>query len=458
MNVEIHGRIAPNAVHIEEIIICQCFTSSDAFQLSILNLVADDFYNEKHRIIFNSMQRLWINSITPDITTVISDLEQNSELDKIGGIQSILDLSSKMTGFTNIDFHVKRIKDLSLKREGIKLAYEILKDSYDEVVNGFDMLSDVQFKFETIYKNSMPKYAETWGDTLKKVHKEIITSNGNTGLKTGYDSLDTRTGGFLPSELIILAAGPGEGKTTYAINIAKYISENIGGVLFFSLEMSKEELALKYFSYETGESIKDIRFNRVDLSSALTNEKLMNGNLFVFDKNIDSVQDIVSIAKAERKRKDIKLVIVDYIQLVPAGSAKKFGTREQEISHISRSLKKLGQDTGLPIMALSQVSRQKGRKTYNLSDLRESGAIEQDANIVVFVWRPSAHNDIDYEDRNGFEHLNLDIDDAFIKIEKNRLGILDEWKVTFDGKGSKFKDNNEFSQKSNIETNENLPF
>jgi replicative DNA helicase len=436
-----YGMVQPQDIVSEEAVLASCLTNEDTFMKAARILQPQDFYKYQHEIIFNSMVRLYIKSVKTDLLSVIADIKENNELEKIGGIHCLMEITRKYVGEIDIHFLCSKIKGCSIKRQAIRIATETIKKAFEDSTNGFDLASESVNAFEDIFIKSKGSSETTFADEVIKAAKSIKIQDDSYGVKTGFTSLDARIGSFMPQELIILAAGPGEGKTTYAFNIAKYVAQTQGGVLFFSLEMSKFEMALKYLSTETEQSVKDIRFNKFEslVDHALVSELLTKTQLHVYDQNIDSVDDIVSITKSEKKVKNIKLVVIDYLQLVPPGNSKKFGTREQEVSHVTRKLKKLAQDTGLPVIALSQVSRQKGRDTYSLSDLRESGAIEQDANTVAFIWRPAAHKLDYYTPMSGIEEP-AGPTDAWIKIAKQRMGELDEWKVTFDGKASKFKD------------------
>lgn len=443
------GRVLPQDVVSEAAVLASCLNDSASFMIAARILQPSDFYKDQNMMIFNAMVRLYINSIKVDILSVISNIKENNEFEKVGGNHYILQIARSYQGPIDLKYLSSKIKDCSIKRQAIEISYNTIKKAFDDATNGFELTSTTVNLFEEIFIKSKGVSETTFADEVVKAANIIkSTDEDHHGVKSGFKSLDQRIGSMLPQELIILAAGPGEGKTTYAFNIAKHVSRTQGGVLIFSLEMSKHEMALKYLSTETEQSVKDIRFNKFEklVDTAILSPELEKTKIYVYDQNIDSIDDIVSITKSEKKIKGIKLVVVDYLQLVPAGNSKKFGTREQEIAHVTRKLKRLAQDVEIPVIALSQVSRQKGRKEYNLSDLRESGAIEQDANMVIFIWRPSTHGEIIYTPMNGVEDVANE-NDAFIKIAKQRMGELDEWKVTFDGKASKFTDSDDSSNK-----------
>lgn len=438
------NKIMPQDLLAEETVLANCLSSNDLFYAAARYLQPFDFYNEKHITIFNAMVRLYVNSVKVDLLTVITNLRENNELQKIGGQEEIINLSSKYQGQTDLQYLCEKIKDCSLKRQAIKISHETIKKAFDDSTNGFELTSDTINAYEEIFNTSKGTTETTFAEEVRKSAAIIKNSKDDYGIKTGFTSLDHRIGSMLPQELIIIASGPGEGKSTFAFNIANHVAKTQGGVLFFTLEMSKHEMALKYLSTVTNQSVKDIRFNKFEalVNTAVADEDLDKTNIHIYDQGLESIHDIVSIAKSEKKIKNIKLIIIDYLQLIPGGNLKKFGTREQEISYVTRKLKLLATDIGLPVIALSQVSRQKGRQSYNLSDLRESGAIEQDANTVIFIWRPIAHNMSFYTPMSGFDEP-ADPNDAFIKIAKQRMGELDEWKIKFSGQASKFIDDHE---------------
>ena len=292
--------------------------------------------------------------------------------------------------------------------------------------------------------------------SFKNQYLEVLKSLGTKGseflgLTTGFKSIDFLTSGLCAPDLTVLAAGPGEGKSTFALNIAHHIALNEGKVLFFSYEMKANQLIYKIISNETNTNVLDVR--KGNLSDGYEHKcTSSNAILKIFDNGSMPIDEIISTCKYENLYEPVKLVIVDYLHLIPLGIyASKGQTKNDQIGIISRSLKQLAMSLNIPVLALSQLNREKDRKTYKLHDLRDSGNIEQDADNVWFIWRPAKHDKETYL-LNG-KDIECDNETAIFIIEKNRLGKTGEFEMKFIGEYSRFEDLN--NDKSNVK---NLPF
>lgn len=421
----------------------------------------EQFYYEKQSIVYSACVNVFSQGMEVDTVTVTQEIIQLKLISKIGS--GFIPEIANYDQFGDFEVMCLTIRDLYMKRETIRLTELFNKQSYDRSIPGYDIVSDIINDFTTmqdkLYNNSTKN--------IKDTNHEVISKMGDAdkiGLSTGFEIIDEQTNGLLAPDLTVIAAGPGEGKSLFALNIAETVSKK-HGVLFFSLEMKREQIVERLQSKATGYSVKELRrceyyhhesnsFKKIDKADVtrLTND-IDHLNLFIHDSGLDSYTDIGAITKSELKRKNIKLVIIDYLQIIPMGDASK-KTRDQMIGEVTRHLKLLAMKLNIPIIILSQVNRQKGRKKYGLSDLRESGNIEQDADNVWFIFRPDKHGLIDYEIESS--PILVDKKTAVISIAKNRAGSLCELQMRFDGHKSKFYQ----SETETLTPNENanLPF
>lgn len=459
------GKVLPQDVSLEEIVICSVINNLKDFSLAIQILDTDDFYKESHQVIFNSMKRIYSDGKQTDMVNLISDLRRNGEIEKVGGDVSIINLAQKMTGVGDTESYCMRVKDISIKRKSIYMVYELSKAAYQENTSGIEILAKVITESEKLYQSAFRMKTETFEEQLKKAVDEIgKNKSGLVGLDTGFHELNKRTNGLQGPDMIVLAAGPGEGKSTLALNIAKQVSKS-KGVLFFALEMTAKQLVNRVIADVNELSVNDLKKGKdftganIDVLGvwerlrATQTEKL---RLYTYDKEITSINDIIAISKTEKERKDVGLIVIDYLQLVPCGDARA-KTRDAEIGIITRKLKQLAIQINVPVLVLSQLNRDKNRKNYKLTDLRESGNIEQDADAVWFIWRPHSHNQ-DFYFMDGME-VDCDKEDAFLKIAKFRDGETCEFRMKFKGGASKFVDYHQNTEDVDlVQLGTNLPF
>lgn len=354
-------------------------------------------------------------------------------------VQKLIDNAGASSAFED---HIRALKDEAMK----SMAYRLCRDIQTRIAlgsgKGSEIVADLLNSTSSIIEgNSMAKYmtfADYYDEALKEIAANKARGTGLIGLPTGFSAFDEKVGGLADNDLTILAAGPGEGKSTFALNVAHNISKRGIPVLFFSLEMGGIQLAYKIFSSVTEVSVKDIRMGeKFDPSDKkLVAEYRLP--LHIIPKAGINVDEVVAITKARVKRDGIKLVIVDYLQLVEP-SESFGGKRHLQVGSLTRKFKKLALELSIPIVALSQLNRDKTRKSYELHDLRDSGELEQDADNVVFIYRPFAHDQYEYAVAN--EQMRVcDMHDAVIKIAKCRLGDIGAFWLKFYGEFSKFVD------------------
>jgi replicative DNA helicase len=433
-------------------------------------LSPDAFYKEAHQYIFDAIFKLFENSEPIDLLTVSSQLRKDQRLDQVGGDFYLISLTQKVSSSAHIEFHARIILQKFIQRSLIKISNEIIEDSYDETKDVFDLLDKAEAKLYEVTQGNIKKSSETAQDLViqaKKKIEEISNKEGLSGIPSGFDKLDKLTSGWQESDLIIVAARPGMGKTALTLSMARNIAVNQNiPVAFFSLEMASVQLITRLISSETGLSSEKLRTGRLEKHEweqlNVKVKSLEKAPLFIDDTPSLSIFDLRAKARRLSSQHGIKLIVVDYLQLMTAGGGQKGGNREQEISMISRNLKALAKELSIPVIALSQLSRavetRGGSKRPLLSDLRESGAIEQDADIVSFIYRPEYYkiDEWDDEERTPTEGQAESI------VAKHRNGGLDNIRLKFIGHLGKFDNlddfdtpfGNEFHSKMNAAAND----
>ncbi|MEG1377927.1 MAG: replicative DNA helicase, partial [Myroides sp.] len=382
-----------------------------------------------------------------DILTVSTQLRKNGKLELVGGDFYLINLTQKIASSAHIEFHSRIILQKFIQRSLIKISSEIIEDAYDESSDIFELLDQAESKLYDVTQGNIKKSTETAQSLVaqaKKRIEEIGKREGLSGLPTGFHKLDGLTSGWQPSDLIIIAARPGMGKTAFVLSMARNIAIDANrGVAFFSLEMSSVQLITRLISSETGLSSEKLRTGKLEQHEweqlNVKVKDLEKAPLFIDDSPSLSIFDLRAKARRLKSQYDIQLIVIDYLQLMTAGgNGKGGGNREQEISTISRNLKGLAKELNIPVIALSQLSRavetRGSSKRPLLSDLRESGAIEQDADIVSFIYRPEYYK-IDVWDDD--EQSPTEGQAEFI-VAKHRNGGLDNIRLKFLGKFGKF--------------------
>ena len=442
------GKLPPQAIDLEEAVLGAMLIDKKGVDEVIDLLQPDVFYKSSHQYIFKSILNLFKDSQPIDLLTVSEDLKKNEKLESIGGDYYLVQLTQKISSSAHIEFHARIILQKFIQRSLIRISNEIIESAYKESIDVFDLLDEAESKLYDIAQGNIKKSSDTAQNLVmlaKKKIEEIANKDGLSGISTGFEKLDTLTSGWQASDLIIVAARPGMGKTALTLSMARNISvtKNIP-VAFFSLEMSSVQLITRLISAETGLSSEKLRTGRLaDHEWKQLNVKvgdLEKAPLYIDDTPSLSIFDLRAKARRLASQHKIKLIIVDYLQLMTAGNNNKLGNREQEISTISRNLKSLSKELDIPIIALSQLSRavetRGGTKRPQLSDLRESGAIEQDADIVSFIYRPEYYGIDEWDD----EHNSPATGQAEFIVAKHRNGGLDNIKMRFIGHLGKFED------------------
>ena len=413
-----NGRVLPNNLEAEQSVLGACFLSKYALQKAGENLTSDAFYNDKNGKIFSTMISLMEENTPIDLTTVTSALKKKNELTEVGGVEYLTEIVNFVPTASNIDYYIKTVEDAALLRRLIETATEIATEGYrtDETVN--EILDSSEKKILNIVKNRKSSEFRTIKDVLIKTQSDLERLSENkgeiTGLATGWYDFDKLTTGLHPNEFIIIAARPAMGKTAFALNLATNIAMNQDkSVAVFNLEMSAEQLAMRILS-----SVGQLEGFKLRTGNLMNNDwkrineavsQLSTTNLVIDDTPGITIGEIrAKCRRLASSEKGLALIVIDYLQLISGG--KNYGTnRQQEVSDISRSLKTLALELGVPVIALSQLSRSveaREDKRPLMSDLRESGSIEQDADIVAFLYRDDYYNkEARTEDNNSISEL-----------------------------------------------------
>jgi len=391
----------PSDIDAEIAILNSMIFDKEALLKSEENLTEDDFYLENNKIIFKSLISLLNSKIEVDIITLNNNLKENGVLEKIGGKETIITIAESFYTSSNIDYHIKIVKEKSLARKLIKSSEILIKKIKEEKENIFDILEETEKTIFNIFKN---KKTDDYY-LLKDILMDKIESLENIykdpkkikGLETGFIDLDKITSGLQKSDLIVIGARPSMGKTAFMLNIAQNIAKNEVPIAFFSLEMSKEQIADRLISssgFINSDKFKNVNFEDEDwLKTADAISYLAKQNFYMNDKAGIKINEIKNICRKLKLEKNIELVVIDYLQLISNNSKKE--NRQQELAEISRELKILAKDLEITIITATQLSRaceQRQNKRPMLSDIRESGAIEQDADIVMFLYRDEYYN------------------------------------------------------------------
>ncbi len=446
------GKLPPQAVDLEEVVLGAMMIDKKGVDEVIDILSPDAFYKEAHQHIFEAIYTLFEKSEPVDLLTVSAKLKQEKKLELIGGEFYLIQLTQKVSSSAHIEFHARIILQKFIQRSLIKISNQIIEESYNESTDVFDLLDDAESKLYEITQGNIKRSSESAQNLVilaKNKIEEIANKEGLSGIPSGYSKIDKLTSGWQPSDLVIVAARPGMGKTAFALSMARNIAvEHQIPVAFFSLEMSSLQLITRLISSETGLSSEKLRTgNLAKHEWEQLNVKvkgLEKAPLFIDDTPSLSIFDLRAKARRLSSQHKIKLIMVDYLQLMTSGSSLKGGNREQEISTISRNLKALAKELNVPVIALSQLSRavetRGGSKRPLLSDLRESGAIEQDADIVSFIYRPEYYKMEEWDD----EERTPTAGQAEFIVAKHRNGGLDEIRLKFVGHLGKFEELDSF--------------
>lgn len=433
----IYGKVPPQAKELEEAVLGAIMLEKDKLS-DILEILPspDCFYVDANQKIFAAIQRLSAKGQVVDLLTITDELRRSEELELIGGAYYLTRLTMSVVSSAHVVPHARIVMEKFIMRELIRICGEILSDSYEDKTEVFQLLDKAETQLFDISNNYLRKNYSSLPEVLKETLSQIARSKEEkediTGVTSGFASLDSITAGWQKTDLIILAARPSVGKTAFALNLALNASmdkHKPKGVAIFSLEMSNTQLVKRMLSTVTEVPLEKINRGRLsDLEFTQIQQRmeaLARAPIFIDDQAGLNIFELRAKCRRLKTKHDIELIIIDYLQLMHGPTDNKGGNREQEISKISRELKALAKELDVAVIALSQLSRavetrssEKG-KIPQLSDLRESGAIEQDADMVMFIYRPEYHgitNDENGQPLEGETHIN---------IAKHRNGRLD---------------------------------
>ncbi len=446
------GKLPPQAPDLEVAVLGALMLEKDALTAVIDTLRPEVFYKPAHQVIYKAIQSLFQKSEPIDMLTVTTELSELGDLEMAGGAYYISELTSRVGSAANIEFHARIVIEKYIKRELIRISSQVSTEAFEDTSDVFDLLDMAEKSLFDVAQGNIRRNAESMShlitDALKQIEAAQAQQSPINGVATGFRKLDELTGGWQPSDLIILAARPAMGKTAFALTMARNASVDFKiPVAVFSLEMGALQLVNRLISAETGISQEKLRrgnLNESDwerLNSKLSD--LAEAKIFINDTPSLSIFEFRAIARRLKQHSNIGMIVIDYLQLMSAGNDSK-GMREQEISAISRSLKAIAKELKIPIVALSQLSRavesRPGEKKPQLSDLRESGAIEQDADLVCFLYRPEYYGVMETAEGNSL------MGKAFLIVAKHRNGATDEIKMKFIKEQVRFENDDDDDQ------------
>ncbi len=440
------GHLQPQAIDIEKVVLGALMIDKDAFTVVSEIIKPETFYEARHQKIYEAVQSLNLQERPVDIMTVTEELRHKGTLEEVGGPSYIVELSSQVASSAHIEYHAHILAQKFLARQLIQFASMIETDAFDETVDVDDLMQKAEGAlFEISQKNMLQDYVQI--DTIvDQAHQLLLQAanreGGLTGVPSGFRKLDDITAGWQPSDLIIIAGRPAMGKTSFALSIAKNIAVDYRKpIAFFSLEMNNVQLVNRLIS-----NVCSIPGNKI-LNGQLTPDewerfdsnirKMQGAPIYVDDTPGLSIFELRTKARRLVREHNIEVLMIDYLQLMNANGM-RFNSRQEEVSTISRSLKSLAKELNIPVLALSQLSRAVEQregvegKRPQLSDLRESGAIEQDADMVLFVHRPEYYHILQDEKGNDLHGM------AQIIIAKHRKGATGDVLLNFRGEYTRF--------------------
>ena len=444
------GRVPPRDNDLEEAVLGALMLEKDAYTVVCDILKPESFYDTSNQKIYAAIQSLGAAQQSIDMLTVTEKLRLNGDLEAAGGALRISELTSRVASGAHVEFHARIVAQKYLARELIRFASQIEAQAFDESYDVDDLLQEAEGKLFEISQRNVKKEVTQIDPVINSAIEQIqISANrasGLSGLESGFHELDKLTSGWQRSDLIIIAARPAMGKTAFVLSMAKNMAVNYNiPVAIFSLEMSNLQLVNRLIQNTCeieGEKIKSGQLSQMEWDQLMSRVKnLYSAPLYIDDTASLSIFELRTKARRLVREHNVSFIIIDYLQLMNA-SGMKFGSREQEVSMISRSLKQLAKELNIPIVALSQLNRSvesrgadsKDGKRPQLSDLRESGAIEQDADIVCFIHRP------EYYLRSGVDGAGNDIRGlAEFIVAKHRSGRVDDVKMRFKSKYARFE-------------------
>ena len=469
------GKLPPQALDLEESVLGALMLEKDALTNVIDILKPENFYKDANKEIYQSIIDLFNDSEPIDLLTVTSQLKKNGKLEYVGGSFYVTQLTTRVNSASNIEYHARIILEQSIKRQLIEVSGEVQKEAYEDTTDVFDLLDNTEQSLFDISESHIRKnYSQVKGlmkEAIDELQAKKTKKDGITGVPSGFIDLDNITSGWQPSDLVIIAGRPSMGKTAFVLSMMRNASiDHEMPIALFSLEMSSLQIVNRLISSEAeldSDKIKKGNLKDYEWQQLLhKTDQLNNAKIFIDDTPALSILELRAKSRRLKSQHDIQCIIVDYLQLMSGEYGKSSGNREQEIASISRSLKAIAKELNVPVLALSQLSRavetRGGDKRPVLSDLRESGSIEQDADMVLFIYRADRY-DIT-EDEDG----NLTAGVAEVLLRKNRNGPTGKVKLKFIERFAKFADmssnddmtTNKFQSKANgnFNSEKNDPF
>jgi replicative DNA helicase len=445
------GKLPPQSVDLEEAVLGALMLEKGPLNdvIDIINR-PDIFYKDAHKKIYEAIHQLFSESESIDILTVSQRLRQNGHLEACGGPYYISQLTNRVASAAHAETHARIIVQKFILRELIRISGKVIQQAYDETTDVFNLLDEAESELFAVAEGNIRKDYQNMTDLILQAKDEIEVAmskeDGINGVATGFADLDRVTSGWQRSDMIVVAARPGMGKTAFVISMARNVAVDYKHpVAIFSLEMSSVQLVNRLISGEAEIPAEDIRrgkFTKKEFDQFFHRTKqLSDAPLFIDDTPALSIFELRAKCRRLKQQHDIQLVVIDYLQLMSSGG--KGGNREQEISTISRSIKEIAKELDVPIIALSQLSRnvetRGGDKRPMLSDLRDSGAIEQDADIVCFIYRPEYYGLTEWSDGTPCNSQGE------IIVAKHRNGSLKDVRLRFIGKFAKFANMDSFA-------------
>ncbi len=449
---ELLTKLPPQAREIEQAVLGAVLIDKDALTIVISMLGEETFYDERHSYIFKAIHTLYEKSSPVDMLTVAEELKILGTFETIGGFSYLMKLTNTVASGANTETHALIIREKYFKRQLIKLSKEISEDAYNDSIDVFELLDSSERKLFDINNENLSNEIQQLPDVLRDIHEELSnlsqSDNSLTGIPSGFTDLDRITSGWQRSDLIIVAARPSMGKTSFCLALALNAALNHNhSVAIFSLEMPAAQVGRRLLSMKAklnGEKLRKGNLSDSDWSSINSAiSQLNNANLHIDDTSALSLFEMRAKCRRIKRNHGLDLIVIDYLQLMTNDTGdKRNSNREQEISGISRGLKALGKELNVPVIALAQLNRsvetRGGKKIPLLSDLRESGAIEQDADIVSFIYRPEYYEIMEYDDGESTKDV------AEIIIRKHRNGSTGTVKLKFE------KDYANFAERDNV--------
>lgn len=442
------GRVPPQALEVEQSVLGALLLEKEAIPRAVEILPPDSFYTAKHNKIYDAILSLFERGNPVDLITLTDELKRHGELESIGGAYYISELTALVASAANVEYHARIIAEKSLLRGMIETMTRVIGKAYDPAADAFELLDEAETEIFRISDAGMRKAASSMNDVLKDTLSRLESIHGReggiTGIPCGFHRIDQMTGGWQNSDLIIIAARPSMGKTAFALAAARNAAlnpENPTGVAFFSLEMSAQQLAQRLLTSEARVDAQRARTGRLKDDDwphlARAAGRLSAAPIYIDDTPGLTILELRAKCRRLKAEHDIGLVILDYMQLMHGTLSNKNANREQEIAHISRSLKSLAKELDVPVIALSQLSRavetRGGDKRPMLSDLRESGSIEQDADVVCFIYRAERYGIMVDDHGNSTEGL------AEVLIGKQRNGPTGDITLAFIDQYARFE-------------------